>query len=516
MYSFLFIILVNYLQITSASVCDICSCFTSGTTQVSNCSGKLIDYNGVNLNIFPTFFAERIPDKLILSSNNISQWESPILINNFKNFEGLKELDLSFNDLKTLDISFYCNVSIRELNVSHNLIDSFIETLSINNNSSLKHFDLSYNQLQIINKTTFQHFPQLEFLDLSFNLIKSIETQAFQHFRGLNFLKLNNNYLTSFVQSISAVSLKLDNNFITSLDLLKVNDLKTQSRLNYLNVSKNQLTSIMDSKLMNLHTLDISYNNLSKIPSSINSKNFPNLDTLIVSGNPLNILKFDSDIKLKNFIADNINLLNTIDKDVFDYLKTYPNDCINISISFNKNLKSVNEEWLDNLRICYLDLSHNSLEKITPRAIQLTDTSFPKYGINLQHNPFICDCNFQWVLDSFIPKLYSSHSMFLADLRCSKPLKLSNMRIIHWYNWKTKVFCNHVNSESVEQLEKLVIYEDVNINNLPISSTVSIKPRKSVLVLIIAATVSLTVITIAGLFMSHKLLERRRRQNRRF
>lgn len=51
------------------------------------------------------------------------------------------------------------------------------------------------------------------------------------------------------------------------------------------------------------------------------------------------------------------------------------------------------------------------------RKLIVHNNSFSTYNINLQGNPFKCNCTLQWMLNDLVPKLYIVHPHLLDDLR---------------------------------------------------------------------------------------------------
>lgn len=293
-----------------------------------------------------------------LSNNNLDE----SVISAFSSLINLEELNLSSNNWKKIipDIFEYF-LSLSKLNLSHNLITE-ISFSSCN----LTHLDLSYNQLVILS-TGQLNCPHLLFINLSFNSITSIDAQAFANLNYIDTLLLNNNLihsldifipptkqlsvahnkLSQFPANLSVEFLDINHNFIS---IVQTNP--TADRLQSLDISKNNLYFI-NASFVNLKMLNISYNNFSYIPP-LSFEDLPALEELTISGNPLDKLKFNARIKLKRFIASDLNLVESIDENSFDLLQEQENNCINLTISFNKNLKFVHNNSFSNHHICYV------------------------------------------------------------------------------------------------------------------------------------------------------------------
>lgn len=51
------------------------------------------------------------------------------------------------------------------------------------------------------------------------------------------------------------------------------------------------------------------------------------------------------------------------------------------------------------------------------RKLIVRNNSLSTYNINLQGNPFKCNCALQWMLNDLVPKLYIIQPHLLDDLR---------------------------------------------------------------------------------------------------
>jgi len=71
--------------------------------------------------------------------------------------------------------------------------------------------------------------------------------------------------------------------------------------------------------------------------------------------------------------------------------------------------------------IFQLDLSNNRFTHLPSKLFNTNvynkNVSNLKYLINLQGNPFICNCSLQWMLNEIVPKLYIMNPSLLEDLR---------------------------------------------------------------------------------------------------
>uniref|UniRef100_A0A452IFZ9 TIR domain-containing protein n=1 Tax=Gopherus agassizii TaxID=38772 RepID=A0A452IFZ9_9SAUR len=110
-----------------------------------------ISYN--RLRNIPTKAFQNLPQKLTklyINNNKLHtlSWE------NLRYFKSLKLLDLSQNKLKAVDIQYNYTKSLQTLLLRENKISRIVVGLS-ERGSSLLYLDLSYNQLQVLNESTF-------------------------------------------------------------------------------------------------------------------------------------------------------------------------------------------------------------------------------------------------------------------------------------------------------------------------------------------------------------------------
>nr|XP_012137946.1 PREDICTED: leucine-rich repeat neuronal protein 1-like isoform X1 [Megachile rotundata] len=550
MFSYLCLIGIYILCIIQYCVCDICTmCLCSNTRNeesIIDCHGQNFEDNNMLIPDLLTLNEYQSIDKLILSQNNIINVPGYLL----KRLKPMKSLDLSKNLIENIYSSTYMNLnSLEDLNLSKNILTVFDDSLlkvlptlltlnvSYNNihtvqsvpdkyTSKIFSLDFSHNNIYNLSKTFFELVPNLEYLDLSFNKIHSLMDYDLKHLSSLKVIYINNNFLTLLQMQIypkSLVELHAGYNQITEIfyessqlqtlniqhnNISKINtNLTKLENLKYLNIGANMLSDFPNIKLENLKTLDMSDNKFIRIPKTLTIENFPLLAEFNISKNPIQNLTFYSDLKLDSFIANNISTLETISKEAFAKLMTYSSHCLNLTISNNKILSFIHEDTLAHLNLCSLDLSNNRFSYISQKLV-LRNNTFVINDINLQGNPFKCNCSLQWILSYLVPNLYSRRADLLDNLRCAWPLQISSMRMIHWYGWEEEIFCSntsHFNENIIIQVPKVANSQTVKLDS----------SRGLLIVLGIAITV-LSCLIIIGIIWAQKLSMKKRRVNRRF
>jgi len=146
-----------------------------------------------------------------------------------------------------------------------------------------------------------------------------------------------------------------------------------------------------------------------------------------------------------------------------------------------------------------LDLSNNGLAGLSPGVASWSELS----SVNLQGNPWRCECNLQWMLDELLPDLYRWTPELLDDLRCASPPHLAGVRIVHWFNHSEGVFCNN--------MERLLIRGERTAASQEIQLDVS----SGAMGVILACGFVAVVLVGLGIIAHNRYVHRRRVRNRR-
>ena len=385
------VLTAHIFKVHFENVSDFLNIHFSDGNVTFNCHGKQIgtsfqlslltsDYDEIshlilsenNLISLPVYIFEEPKIKnnlkiLDLSHNLLNEMEEGAVLNTLNN---LQILNLSYNQLQPPKNGIKIP-SIQKLYLSNNLIDTmekFIEGPHLN----LTYLDLSHNYLKTLQNPQLELAPNLRVLDFSFNQIVSLETDNLLKLKYLETVKINNNHIQTIPNSVFPESLiKLDISFnklktlpanLIRIQILNVahnyiytlgDTIKKFEQLEYLNVSGNTLETFPNIEMKNLKILDISDNKLVQIPESLNLKNLPVLQTLVISGNPLKELKFEN-LRLKSLIVQNISELESIGANSLINLKSYAGKCLNLTICNNKKLNFVNEKAFGKINVCYV------------------------------------------------------------------------------------------------------------------------------------------------------------------
>ena len=197
-----------------------------------------------------------------------------------KCFSDVETLDFTDIKLKEFpsDLMRQMFGNVKHLNVSRNLIGGLAphtDFASMLARDTLHTLDLSSNQLATIDEETFKHLKNLKHLNLANNKIKFINLFAFT------------------ADTHNLVELDLSRNLIvdTSMEFLLFSSL---SKLKYLNLNQNRLTTLSNHLLYNLYSLEY---------LSLNRNNLKTFDLFSLSSKTNEFLKivdlsFNSNLKL--------------------------------------------------------------------------------------------------------------------------------------------------------------------------------------------------------------------------
>ncbi|KAE8743670.1 hypothetical protein FOCC_FOCC010711, partial [Frankliniella occidentalis] len=408
------------------------------------------------------------------------------------------ELDLSYNGLTSVSAGAWRRLpNIKVLDMSHNKLssltpDAFLEL------RSLERLDLSWNALTALAPGSLAGLAGLRTLVLAHNALRGqgLPTASFTQLAALDTLDLSSNAI-SLHESAGALSalpaalrsLDLSHNplgraegglegqteaaatlpaTLESLSLahcnlhgldvrswgglaalrrlqLAGNDISVLSSLAHLdalaelNVSSNALTRFPTVALPALRSLDVTHNHLERAPTPFS----PLLAVMRLDDNPLEELRIAASPALALLSVRGMPQLRSLPRGaVHLHAAEAPANatapCLALLLSHNPMLGEVHEDALRNITFCQLDMSHNALEWLDPRA---TDWSAVP-SLDLQGNPWKCSCRLQWLLEGPMQHIYRSSPALLEDLRCSSPETVSGRRLVHWFNHTGRALCD--------------------------------------------------------------------------
>lgn len=312
---------------------------------------------------------EGIGDLKLLKNLNLNGNQLTVLPNSFGSLGTLENLYLKDNQLVELPGSFSGLSSLKNLYLSGNLLTDGVSELS--DLSSLLVLDIKNNKL-----TTLGYGVLLQELYADSN---NIDTVIFRDPNSLKKLHLSKNNLSSLNWTV-----------FSSHDDLEILD------LSHNNLTEVFSVNLYSSFLQKLKTVNLSFNNIKKLPDGIHVLNelddldlsYNSLDSLpgsISRMNRLRVLNLRGNEGFK--ITDSLTLLSTlysIDLSECD-LKLLPSNLINLSVRLcymeDNNLDSINDSVFMMPDLAYLDISNNNFSEI-PAGISKTGALFEALIIN--------------------------------------------------------------------------------------------------------------------------------------
>ncbi|CAI4233192.1 unnamed protein product [Auanema sp. JU1783] len=419
-----------------------------------NNNGVRLDCSNSNGNGIVQLLRENQVRLGLIQSLTLKNAELTSIPKNF--FEGLfiKQLDLSHNDIKTVDNEAFGGMSnvLTDISLSNNKLTK-IPTAAISFQRSLFRLDLSNNTIgDLRSDDIFPSLPKLFDINLSGNKICKIQGAVFEKLKNvLQTLNLGRNCLSAVPsQAIRGQtqlqSLHLHFNNISSLEALSflnlpvlqllnlannaINDINTQAFINVPNLRYLYLTNNRIGKLIShqfnsfekLEFLDLTNNLLEKVPSGafsdhtylrqvyLGNNSITELEKdaflnssiviLVISNNKISELPEDVITGLPSLqqLSFKNNEIRIIHQNAFHNIPS----TVVLDLSYNKIENLEPNTFLAQINLLFIDLSHNKFAK-TPHEILNRRTG----TVVLKENPLVCTENLHMVQDGvgiYIPK----------------------------------------------------------------------------------------------------------------
>ncbi|CDQ81526.1 unnamed protein product [Oncorhynchus mykiss] len=373
----------------------------------------------------------------VLGSNSKSELHKSPLTSHYSH-----SMDFSF-ELKHGLVKQECFDSGRVLVLSSNNI-FFISPKQFEGYGDIACLNLSRNGFSAaLNGTEFTTLPALTYLDLSFNKIDLAYNNAFKELHKLQVLDLSYN---SHYFEVSGVTHNL--NFLTNLPALKVLNMSnnkiftlttkqmTSASLKELQFRHNLLATLWKERdasynrlfknLVNLTYLDISFNSIEKIPSTVYDNLPYTLQKLCISHNLLTHFDWD---KLASF--QQLNILDLSYNSLYHMsanLSNFTNALQMLDLSYNR-IAQLSDGFLKGAHLQLLDLSHNQLTIVNETTFLLGPENYMK-TLSLQGNPFQCTCDLfdfiMWIKDNKVVEIPG----LATELICNMPAETRGQPVI--------------------------------------------------------------------------------------
>lgn len=337
-------------------------------------------------------------------------------------YDSGRVLILSSNNLFFISPEqFYGYGNIACLNLSGNGFSAALNGTEFSSLPNLTYLDLSYNKIDLAYDHAFNELKKLQVLDLSYN---PHYFKAYGITNNLNFLK---NLPVLRV-------LNMSHNSISTLSTKKMHS-RSLAELQFENNNLGTLWKERDgsykalfANLTNLTILDISRNNIAKIPDNVYEFLPRNLTLLRISHNSLTDFKWD---KLEGFrqlqtldlsfnSLSNVTGMSSNATQTLTFLDLSHNQIFHLDDGFLKGARSLKT----------LSLSYNKLTVINQSTFQPGPENHIQ-TLLLMRNPFQCTCDsldfILWIEDSDvkIPRL-------TTDVACVTPENQRGLALIYF------------------------------------------------------------------------------------
>lgn len=297
----------------------------------------------------------------------------------------LKWLSLDNNNFYSVPENSFDDLSeLTNLNLESNKIEMISpELFKVDVHQKLKEIRLSNNQLTKIYSDTFKSLVNLEAILISNNRIRNLQSESFSYLPKLSHVIISDNLLShissrSFANLPSLTKLELQNNLLNHFSFAYFENFSTPL---HLNLSYNQISSCdAGSTVLNLESLDFSYNSLSNIPKCL--ENIALLRKLLLQYNMISGLEQNTFMhltSLEQLILQQNNILY-VHRRAFFGLQNL--QILDLSKNLISHLHMGQFSNMPKLRI--LDLSNNNI-KYLPKDV-FTNTLLEK--LDLSSNAF--------------------------------------------------------------------------------------------------------------------------------
>lgn len=369
-------------------VCSKCDCISTLPLDVDCTNTMMTQIPDLSNDVFT------LPVRLDLSQNVIHQ------VTKFANVTQLVTLILKKNQIVTIaDEAFMDLPQLKQLvlqgnNLTGKALKENVFKGRYNDTHpfplALEELDLSYNYLETLDSHAFKHLPYLKRLFLSNNPVRDISigmATAINELRELEELDLSQTDIE-----------RLPNHFLSDLGRLRV-----------LTLAGNKFSSVPSSELKfarTLQELNLNANPITRIDAGDFPEGLQSLRILQLSALPrlrsVGQLAFSSISSLQVLhLSDNPNFA-VIDEKAFQVLP-------------GKDL-SLQE----------IHLQDNRLSTLSENMLPWLDMLL----VDLQNNPWDCDCKAKWIAETLIPDLEDKNPQTTLSILCARPIADRGMKMV--------------------------------------------------------------------------------------
>jgi len=244
--------------------------------------------------------------------------------------------------------------------------------------------------------------------------------------------------------------LSLDSNPMMIIDHLTAIALSDIPHLKFLDLSKLELTEIPKTLFHSpreLRTLNLTGNLLTTVPDALQLA--VNLETLYLDENDIKYIGKDSafpELTKLELLSISYTTLKSIGEGAFSKLTSLKT----LMCSNNPHLSFIHPEALSRKgqevanRLEYPPLQNIYLHNSN---ISVLDANlFPRWEtldyIDIRHNPWICDCENQWLITNLLPMIIKKHPTMSEDLICHEPTAMVGKELVELLNKGSKLRCS--------------------------------------------------------------------------
>ena len=341
-------------------------------------------------------------EAIILANNRIR----PAQLWGLHRLANLTLVDLSNNHIYSLEDWWGLGItSISHLIFDRNQID-YLPNRTFALLVSLKTLSVSQNKIEIIHSDALCGLRSLLQLDLSHNRIFEINPRWFRELRALETLNLNDN----------------------NIHVLRDGDFMYLTGLKSLIISNNRLKHIYDATfvgLENLAELHIENNHFREMPEKP-WRVFNGIGTINLSNNHLASLETGvlRDINVSTLLLNGMRDLTMVNHHAITDMPLLTT----LELTDSPHLMYIDREAFLNMpHLQFLRLQSNNLTALEAEVIQ----SLPALKeISLQGNPFICDCNVNWLRDEMKESVRNVTFIEAENVKCSAPKELEGSSLM--------------------------------------------------------------------------------------
>ncbi|CAB4056589.1 unnamed protein product [Lepeophtheirus salmonis] len=340
----------------------------------------------------PALFESLVSLEVLLMDSN----ELYIMESSFNLFKNLRIFGLSSNYFQTF-VSHFFNPELKSLSLEGNVLNELPDDL-FSNGCALESLNLGKNSFGSVPKFIASSCgSSLKTLDLGENSIESIREHDLTNLTELKGLRLAKNYISELnLKNFDLLNLEVLNLASNSLKKLEPGCLGNMTSLKALRLDKNKLTDLngVVSGYPNLLWLNVSHNKIQWFDYGFIPRQLERLDLRHNDISELGNYYETKDKFALQFIDVSYNKLTSLNAETFPF-KHFKHIAIN-----NNMITEVAQSTFAHLtKISKVELRNNFLRNMRMVSLSISSGSQEIPQMTLNGNPFVCDCEMDWMRD---------------------------------------------------------------------------------------------------------------------